>query len=73
MVVHTTARRTLQILSLVVCVPLSAFAQLAFDVASIKENKSLSDGGSLQLMPGGGIRASHIPARSLVTIAYSLQ
>jgi len=73
MVVHTTVGRTLQILSLVVCVPLSAFAQLAFDVASIKENKSLSDGGSLQLMPGGGIRASHIPARSLVTIAYSLQ
>jgi len=47
-------------------------AQLAFDVASVKENKNLADGGSLQLMPGGGLRAAHIPARALVTVAYSL-
>jgi hypothetical protein len=36
-------------------------------------DKSLGDGGSLQLMPGGGLRAVHIPSRSLITIAYSLQ
>src|SRR5687768_15236597 len=47
--------------------------QAAFDVASIKENREVAGGGSLQLMPGGGLRARRIPARSLVTIAHSLQ
>ena len=52
---------------------LAPSAQLAFDVASIKENKTIADGGSMRLMPGGGINAEHIPARGLMTIAYHLQ
>jgi uncharacterized protein (TIGR03435 family) len=48
-------------------------AQLEFDVASIKENKSLDAGGTMRLMPGGGITAQHLPARSYITIAYQLQ
>jgi uncharacterized protein (TIGR03435 family) len=51
---------------------LAAFAQRTFEVASIKENKTLADGGSMQLMPSGGIRARHVSARSLITIAYHL-
>jgi uncharacterized protein (TIGR03435 family) len=47
--------------------------QRAFDVASIKENKDIAAGGSLRIMPDGGIRAVHIPARTFVTVAYSLQ
>ena len=48
-------------------------AQLEFDVASIKENKSLAAGGTMRLMPGGGITSQHLPARSFITIAYQLQ
>lgn len=48
-------------------------AQLEFDVASIKENRSLDAGGTMRLMPGGGITAQHLPARSFITIAYQLQ
>ena len=47
--------------------------QEAFEVASIKENKDIAGGGSLRIMPDGGIRAVHIPARSFMTIAYRLQ
>ena len=52
---------------------LVASAQLAFDVASIKENKALGTGGSMQLMAGGGLRAQHLPASALITIAYRVQ
>ena len=52
---------------------LTLSAQIEFDVASIKENKALGTGGSMQLMQGGGIRTYHLPARSLITIAYHLQ
>src|SRR5688572_24126361 len=48
-------------------------AQIAFEVASVKENKTIAGGGSMRLMPGGGITTQHIPARSLITIAYQLQ
>ena len=47
--------------------------QAAFDVASIKESKSLASGGGMRLMPDGGIRAQHIPARFLITIAFDLK
>jgi uncharacterized protein (TIGR03435 family) len=44
-----------------------------FDVASIKENRSLGDGGSLRRMTDGGIQAQHVSARSLLTIAFGMQ
>jgi uncharacterized protein (TIGR03435 family) len=52
---------------------LAPSAQLAFEVASVKENKTIAGGGTMRLMPGGGITAQHMPARSLITIAYHLQ
>jgi uncharacterized protein (TIGR03435 family) len=48
-------------------------AQVEFDVASVKESTSFETGGSLRLMPDGGVRAQNIPLRSLITIAYQLQ
>jgi uncharacterized protein (TIGR03435 family) len=48
-------------------------AQAEFDVASIKENTAPGGGGSLRLMPSGGIQARHFPVRSLITLAYQLQ
>ena len=48
-------------------------AQATFDAASIKESTSLETGGSLRMMPDGGVRAQNIPARSLITLAYQLQ
>lgn len=47
--------------------------QVEFDVASIKESKTLASGGTMRLMPGGGILVEHLPARSLITIGYKLQ
>jgi uncharacterized protein (TIGR03435 family) len=59
--------------AMVLTLQLVTSAQLAFDVASVKENKTLGDGGSMRLMPGGGISTRHIPAVQLITIAYHLQ
>ena len=50
----------------------AVLAQVAFDVAAIKES-GIADGGAMRLMPGGGIRVQHLPARALITIAYQLQ
>ena len=48
-------------------------AQATFDAASVKESTSLETGGSLRLMPDGGVRARNIAARGLISIAYQLQ
>ena len=52
---------------------IAAQASAAFDVASIKESPGLETGGTMRLMPGGGITVQHLPARSLITIAYRIQ
>jgi uncharacterized protein (TIGR03435 family) len=57
---------------LLVTLPLVLGGQVEFDVASIKESKGLENGGTMRLMPGGGITA-HLPARSFITIGYKLQ
>ena len=57
---------------LLVCAPPVLRGQIAFDVASIKES-DVADGGTMRLMPGGGVRVQHLSARALITIAYSLQ
>jgi len=54
------------------CLLSALFAQEEFEVASIKENKTLEAGGTLQIMGGGGLRAQRMPARALITIAYGL-
>ena len=62
-------------LSAILALPLLGVAQapLAFDVASIRESSSLEAGGSMRLMPDGGIRTYNMPARNLITVAYQLQ
>jgi uncharacterized protein (TIGR03435 family) len=49
------------------------WAQVAFDVASIKESQSLETGGTMRFTPDGGVRVQNLPVRSLLTIAYQLQ
>ncbi|HLG55313.1 MAG TPA: TIGR03435 family protein [Vicinamibacterales bacterium] len=68
-----TSLRCIVFAAVVLFSPPMRSAQLEFDVASIKENTSLDAGGNLRLMPGGGLRAQHMNARSLVTVAYQLQ
>jgi uncharacterized protein (TIGR03435 family) len=58
---------------LAVSLPSVLSSQTEFDVASIKENTGPGDGGSLRLMPGGGLQTRHFPARALLTFAYRLQ
>lgn len=58
---------------LLVAASITLHGQLAFDAASIKESTSLETGGSMRLMPDGGIRAGNIAVRGLITIAYQLQ
>ena len=50
----------------------AVFAQAAFDVASIKESTSLEAGGTMRLMPDGGVRVQHLPARALITMLQAL-
>jgi uncharacterized protein (TIGR03435 family) len=57
----------------VVMAPVAPGAQAAFDVASIKESTSLETGGSLRLLPDGGVQARNIAVRGLITIAYQLK
>jgi len=58
---------------LIAALLLIAQATAAFEVASIKESPGMSSGGTMRLMPGGGITVQHLPARSLLTIAYQIQ
>jgi uncharacterized protein (TIGR03435 family) len=46
---------------------------LAFEAATIKANTTISDGGGGRFMPDGGIRMTHRPARSYVTMAFKLE
>jgi uncharacterized protein (TIGR03435 family) len=64
---------TVWLSALLLAAPLAPSAQVEFDAATVKESTSLSDGGTLRLMPGGGITAQHLPARSYITIAHQLQ
>ena len=69
----TLVRLLAGIASVALVLQTAVTAQLAFDVASIKESQSLDAGGSLRLMPGGGLTARHIPVRTLINVAYHLQ
>jgi uncharacterized protein (TIGR03435 family) len=66
-------KTTLTVVVVMLLFQLAPSAQLAFEVASVKENKTIAGGGSMRLMPGGGITAQHIAARSLISIAFRLQ
>lgn len=47
--------------------------QVAFDVASIRENKQPDGVDRLRRTPDGGVATEHFRARFLITIAYQLQ
>jgi uncharacterized protein (TIGR03435 family) len=59
--------------AVVVLAPVALHGQVAFDVASIKESRSLETGGSMRFMPDGGVRVQNLLVRGLITIAYQLQ
>jgi uncharacterized protein (TIGR03435 family) len=78
------ASLTIAIAGLVVCAlsPLRAVTRVhlqppegqpAFDVASVKPNVSGDNRVTLQVMPGGGFRATNAPLRTLIREAYALQ
>ena len=66
-------KTTLTVLVVLFFFQVTSSAQLAFDVASVKENKTIAGGGTMRFMPDGGITAQHIPARSLISTAFRLQ
>jgi bla regulator protein blaR1 len=49
------------------------FAQLTFEVASIKPANPDTQGGFIQFMPGGGLKMSGIPLRGMITLAYDVR
>jgi uncharacterized protein (TIGR03435 family) len=65
-----TADAILVLVSMLGCL---VVAQVTFDAASVKESKTIAAGGSMRIMPGGGIQVQHLPARSLITIGYQIQ
>src|SRR5688572_9350468 len=53
-------------------VSLVAQSDPAFDVASIKVNRSLAEGGGGGPRPGGRYRLTNMPARSLISAAWNI-
>jgi bla regulator protein blaR1 len=49
------------------------FAQLTFEVASIKPADPDARGTSIQFMPGGGLKMMNIPLRAMITFAYDFR
>ncbi len=49
------------------------FAQLTFEVAAIKPADPDTHGGSIQFMPGGGLKVTGIPLRGMITFAYDVR
>jgi hypothetical protein len=48
-------------------------ADVTFDAASIKENSTPTNGGTLRRTPNGGVIAEHFALAPLITLAYGLQ
>jgi uncharacterized protein (TIGR03435 family) len=48
-------------------------SRLAFEVATIKRNLSLNEGGSIFIDPGGRFRVVNVPVSSLISQAYGEQ
>ena len=44
-----------------------------FDAASVRPSPSLQAGGTMRIMPDGGIQVQGLPVRHLITIAFGLQ
>src|SRR5690349_11566773 len=49
------------------------FAQLSFEVASIKPSDPDAKGSQIRFMPGGGLNMTNVPLRNLITFAYDVR
>jgi bla regulator protein blaR1 len=49
------------------------FAQLTFEVASIKPANPDTPGSMIQFMPGGGLKMMNVPLRAMITFAYDVR
>jgi len=49
------------------------FAQLTFEVASIKPSDPDAKGSQIRFMPGGGLNMTNVPVRALITFAYDVR
>lgn len=63
----------LRLASLILLLTGPGFAQLTFEVASIKPASPDARGSSVRLMPGGGINATNVPLLRLITLAYDVR
>jgi uncharacterized protein (TIGR03435 family) len=59
--------------SLAILLTCPGFAQLTFEVASIKPANPDIPGASIQFMPGGGLKMTGIPLRGMITFAYDVR
>jgi len=59
--------------SFVLLLTCPGFAQLTFEVASIKPANPDTPGTSIQFMPGGGLKMTGIPLRGMITFAYDVR
>jgi bla regulator protein BlaR1 len=59
--------------TLILLLTCPGFAQLTFEVASIKPANPDTPGSSIQFMPGGGLRMTGVPLRAMITFAYDVR
>jgi len=60
-------------IGLILLLACPGFAQLTFEVASIKPSDPDARGTSIQFMPGGGLKMMNIPLRAMITFAYDVR
>jgi bla regulator protein BlaR1 len=59
--------------SLILLLMCPGFAQLTFEVASIKPSNPDTPGGLINFTGGGGLKLSNIPLRTMITLAYDVR
>src|SRR6266705_856602 len=59
--------------SLILLLICPGFAQLTFEFASIKPANPDTPGFFIQFLPGGGLKMTGVPLRSMITFAYDVR
>lgn len=59
--------------SLILLLTCPGFAQLTFEVASIKPADPDARGSSIQLVPGGGLNVTNMPLRTMIALANGVR
>jgi bla regulator protein BlaR1 len=59
--------------SLILLLMCPGFAQLTFEVASIKPANPDAPGSSINFRPGGGLNMTNVPLRAMITFAYDVR